>query len=234
MIAREGVLLIIVGLAATAVVLLAAVRWDSKVILVFAAVIALLTVFTVFFFRDPDRTFEYQPGILVAPADGKVLSVETIQHHDFIGGEALKVSIFLSVFDVHVNRIPADGVVEFVRYNPGKFLPAFRDKASELNEQTEIGFTTTDGYRIVVKQIAGIIARRIVCRLKAHDTVKTGDRFGMIRFGSRTELFIPVGSRLVVAKGDYVKGSETVLGFLPEQGGEVEEAESAKEENVQL
>ena len=215
MIAREGIIFIVIGLVLTIGFLLTSVRYDNKLLFTLAVISCLLTLFTTFFFRDPDRSFTKTEGILISPADGKILAVENVGHHEFIGGEAVKISIFLSVFDVHVNRIPADGVIDYVKYNPGEFHAAWADKASDKNEQTEIGMTTTAGHKIIFKQIAGLIARRIICRLSAADTVTAGKRFGLIRFGSRTELFVPADSKILVKPGDHVAGSETIFGYLP-------------------
>lgn len=214
MIAREGIPFILIGLVATLFLLWASTRFDSKVIFATAVVFGLLTLFTVFFFRDPFRTFAEAPDILISPADGKVIAIEHGTEHPFIGGDYQKLSIFLSVFDVHVNRIPASGVVDFVKYNPGKFFAAFQEKASTQNEQTEIGMTTAHGRKLVFKQIAGLVARRIVCNLEAGDTVTAGERFGLIRFGSRTELFLPADAELEVQIGDHVVGGKTVVGYL--------------------
>lgn len=215
MIAREGLPFILGGLVVSVILILAAVRYDSRWLFSFGIVATLLTLFCIFFFRDPERSFTAEPRMLISPADGKVVQIKRIDDHPFIGGPATQVSIFLNVFDVHVNRIPTDGVVEYVKYNPGKFLAAYDDKASEVNEQTDIGIRSSDGHRLVVKQIAGLIARRIVCRLNEGDTVSIGNRFGLIKFGSRTDLIVPEDSRIDVAVGDRVKGAETVIGYLP-------------------
>lgn len=233
MIAREGFSIIFVLLCITVVVLLLASRFDSRLLAIAAGVFALLTVFTVFFFRDPNRTADQTPGVLVSPADGRILSVEKLEHHDYIGGPAWKVSIFLSVFDVHINRIPCAGSVDYVKYIPGKFFKAFLDKASDENEHTEIGITTPAGQRLVVKQIAGLIARRIICNLKVGDEVTTGERFGLIKFGSRTELFVPIDSDILVAEGDHVKGGATVIGRLAE-GMATDLGDSSRATNVEL
>jgi phosphatidylserine decarboxylase len=234
MIAREGLLFIIVGLTITAIMIWAALRWDSGWLFAAGALLALLTLFTLFFFRDPHRYVIVEPDLLLSPADGRILSIDTIENHPYVGGQTLKISIFLSMLDVHINRIPATGRIDYVRYIPGKFFPAFRDKASEQNEQTEIGMITAGGYKIIVKQIAGIIARRIVCRPHEGDFVSAGDRFGMIRFGSRTELFVPVDSSLRVQVGDHVKGGLTVIGHLPSRRLHTELAEATKGENAEL
>ncbi|PWB75456.1 phosphatidylserine decarboxylase family protein [candidate division GN15 bacterium] len=214
MIAREGWPFILIGLALTVVLILLATRANSFWLFGLSAIFALVTLFVTFFFRDPNRTFAVEPGLLVSPADGKVIKIEQIASHPFIGGPATKISIFLSVFDVHVNRVPASGVIADVKYNPGEFFVAYADKASEKNEQTEIGMTTDSGDRILFKQIAGYIARRIVCRLKAGDTVAAGQRFGLIRFGSRTELFMPASASILVKTGDRVYGGETPMARL--------------------
>ena len=234
MIAREGLVFIFIGLAGTLGLALLSTWWDSRIVAVLAALAALLTVFTIFFFRDPERRFDDQPGLLISPADGRILGVEKIGHHDFIGGDAVKVSIFMSIFDVHVNRIPADGSVEYIKYNPGKFFKAFLDKASEENENTEIGIITPSGHRLVVKQIAGIIARRIVCHLKQGDTVDAGARFGIIRFGSRVELYVSADADIRVTTGDHVKGGATVIGFLPGAVDQAGSFDSKQAKNVEL
>ncbi len=214
MIAREGLIFIFSGALITILTILAASRWDSRVLFTISIIFGILTIFTTFFFRDPERSFTPEDGILISPADGKIIAIDTLSNHDYIGGEVIKVSIFLSVFNVHINRIPADGVIDYVKYNPGKFFAAFEDKASELNEQTEFGMTTKSGSKIVFKQIAGLIARRIIYNLNENDVVTAGDRFGLIRFGSRMELFVPAGTELLVKTGDIVKGSETIVGYL--------------------
>jgi len=232
MIAKEGFGAILIGLALTTVLMLSSAWLENGPLSVLAFIAALLTLFTVYFFRDPERRCPRESGQLVAPADGRILGVERIDRHDFIGGEAIKVSIFLSIFDVHINRIPADGRIEYVKYRPGKFFKAFLDKASEENEQTEIGIATELGRPVVVKQIAGLIARRIVCRLTEGDRVDAGARFGMIRFGSRTELFLPVDADVRVKKGEHVKGGETVIGYLAASAAEFRDSSQA--ENVEL
>ncbi len=211
MIVRDGWPFILIGLVVTGLMLLGALRWSSLTLIILAAVFGALTLFTAFFFRNPPRTIPTDPLAVVAPADGKVVAITRIEDHPFIGGPAVRVSIFLSVFDVHVNRVPTSGVVNYVKYNPGKFLAAFHDKASELNEQTEVGMTTPDGQRLTFAQIAGLIARRIVCRLEEGNQVRTGDLFGLIRFGSRTDLTVPADWPIKVKIGDRVTGGETIM-----------------------
>lgn len=229
MIAREGIPFVFIGLVLTLLAIWGATRWDSRWLFGTALVFGVLTLFTLFFFRDPERSFANGSGVLVSPADGKVIDIRTGSGHPFLEGEFTKVSIFLNVFDVHVNRIPSDGSIDYVKYNPGKFFAAFEDKASELNEQTEIGMTTSTGHKIMFKQIAGLIARRIVCRLTDGDKVTGGDRFGLIRFGSRTELFVPSGTALKIKVGDRVAGGETIIGMLPVGSGKVTAMEQRRE-----
>ena len=163
------------------------------------------------FFRDPRRTIPSDDTVLVSPADGKVVQVFEVDD-DFVG-QAFRIDIFLSVFDVHLNRIPSAGKIEFVNYRPGKFVAAFRDKASSDNERTDIGISGPRG-KIRVAQIAGLIARRIVCQVKENDRVDKGQLYGMIRFGSRTEISFPRNCIPSVKPGQHFKGGETIVGRL--------------------
>ncbi|MEW5795847.1 MAG: phosphatidylserine decarboxylase family protein [Candidatus Zixiibacteriota bacterium] len=214
MIARDGWTLILVGFLLTIVALWAATRWDSRGLFAASVVLAIATLFTVYFFRDPERAIPSGSNLLVAPADGRVVKIDTLANHQFVGERTIQVSIFLSVFDVHVNRVPCSGRIEYVKRNPGKFIAAFKDKASEENEQTEIGMLTQTGRRIAFKQIAGVIARRIVCRLSEGTLVSSGDRFGMIKFGSRADLLLPADTKVTVKVGDHVQGGTTIMGCL--------------------
>lgn len=214
MIARDGLTIILIFFVLAVALIFIATRFDSRVSFGLSIVFGLLTLFTLFFFRDPNRTVPTAEGAIVAPADGKIVAIEQLRDHPFIDGPATKISIFLSVFDVHINRVPIDGRIEFVDYHPGKFIAAYEDKASEVNERTEIGMTTASGQKVVFKQIAGLIARRIVCRLDKGDAVATGERFGMIKFGSRTDLIIPGDSRVEVSMGQHVSGGSTIMGYL--------------------
>jgi phosphatidylserine decarboxylase len=214
MIAREGFPFILIGLILAGIFFSVWRMSGSQWGLAAGCVMSIITLWVVWFFRDPDRTPATGDSYsAVSPADGKVIGVDTLKNHDFVGGQTVKISIFLNVFDVHVNRIPLDGSVAYVKYHPGKFFVASFDKASDENEQCEIGMTTPNG-NVVVKQIAGLIARRIVCRLSDGDAVTRGQRFGLIRFGSRTELFLPASASIAVKVGDKVKGGETILAAL--------------------
>ena len=171
----------------------------------------LLVAFVVNFFRNPPRRVPTgPPGRIVSPADGKIVVAETAP------SGRVKVSIFMNVFNVHLNRIPVDGTVTGVSYFPGAFMNASFDKASEQNERNRVEIRTKGGEQVIMVQVAGLIARRILCYAEAGDTLSAGTIFGLIRFGSRVDLDLPVGTTLSVRLGEMVKGGETVLGILPQ------------------
>lgn len=180
-----------------------------------AGPLAVLWLFTVAFFRDPHRVIPTGPGLLVSPADGRVTEVTRLDRCDGIDGPALRIGIFLSIFNVHVNRAPCGGRVVRTQYQPGEFLDARHPESGIRNEAMTIVLDPDDGIPgpLVVRQVAGFLARRIVCRLKANSSVKRGERFGLIKFGSRTELIVPdvEGLKPVVEVGDVVKGGSSVL-----------------------
>jgi phosphatidylserine decarboxylase len=178
-----------------------------------ALVSLVLTLFVLFFFRDPDRAIPEGKGIVVSPADGKVIVIKDIYEPAYLKQEVKQISIFLSVFNVHVNRAPIGGAVEAVKYNPGKFHVASVDKASLDNEQTAM-LIDSGKDKILVKQIAGLIARRIICYARPGDTITTGERYGLIRFGSRVDLFLPRTAEIKVKLGDRVRGAQDVIGVL--------------------
>lgn len=176
-----------------------------------------LTLWSIYFFRDPPRAVPQEDGLLVAPADGLVQMVtDAVPPAELgLGDQPLtRVSIFLSVFDVHINRAPCAGTVEVVAYRPGRFMNAATDKASEENERMAVAVRRLDGRLIGCVQIAGWVARRIVCYIKPGQALVAGERFGHIRFGSRTDLYLPVGARLLVAAGQRMIGGETVIAEL--------------------
>jgi phosphatidylserine decarboxylase len=179
-----------------------------------AWLLALCAGFVLFFFRDPDRDVPFDPRLAVSPADGKVLRVEEFNEEEFIRGPAVKVSIFLSLFNVHVNRSPITGTVLFQKYRAGKMLPAFKSHASEENERNTIGLEGR-GVRVLVHQITGFVARRIVCRVSPGRVLLQGQRYGLIKFGSCTELVLPASVEVLVRPGDWVKGGETPIARLP-------------------
>ncbi len=177
----------------------------------------LLTAWCVYFFRDPPRVTPQRAGLVVSPADGLVSQVGmAVPPAELdLGSEPLpRVSVFLSVFDVHVNRVPADGVIDVVAYHPGKFLSAADDKASDENERQAMAMTLPDGRKLAFVQIAGLVARRILCELKPQQSVRAGERFGLIRFGSRADVYMPAGTALLVAVGQRMVAGETVLADL--------------------
>jgi len=171
----------------------------------------LATAFTLYFFRDPERQIPEGDCLIVSPADGKVVGIDSVEHVPFLDGPAKRVSIFLSVFDVHINRSPIKGKIAYRHYSPGEFLAAFEPKASVKNEQNAVGIEDADGYRVLVKQIAGLIARRILCWKNPGDKVGAGERFGLIRFGSRTEIYMPLDARIEVRLGQRVQGGSSVI-----------------------
>jgi phosphatidylserine decarboxylase len=178
------------------------------------AILLILTIFVVCFFRNPERNTPEKVGLVISPADGKVIRIEETGSDELPGRTFLKISIFMNVFNVHVNRIPCPGTIRFIRYHEGQFLSANLDKASALNERNTILLETSDGREIMFVQIAGLIARRIVCWLKEGMQVSAGERFGLIRFGSRVEVFMPPGSTVLVRVGDKVRAGETPIGEL--------------------
>jgi phosphatidylserine decarboxylase len=180
--------------------------WASWLTGAAAAVLLALGAFSLWFFRDPDRDIPREKGLVVSPADGTVVAVTQ-------DAEGPSVAIFLSVFNVHVNRSPIAGRVESVFYRKGRFLAAFDERAGEMNERSEILVSGDDG-SVRVRQIAGVLARRIICKVKPGDRLDAGERFGLIRFGSRTDLRLPPGSTVAVAVGDKVKGGSSVIGRM--------------------
>jgi len=165
---------------------------------------------TLNFFRDPDRRPPPGDHLILAPADGKIIKVQKVREPEFLKSDATMISIFMSPLNVHVNRNPVTGIVRHYRYVEGEFFAAFEDKASEKNEQTIIGIESSGG-AVLMKQIAGFVARRIVCTLNPGDTVRAGERFGMIRFGSRVDVFIPLSAQVLATEGMKAVAGETVL-----------------------
>jgi phosphatidylserine decarboxylase len=206
-IAREGFPFI--GCGALLTLFAKAVLGDGWV-----AFFALLTLFCTWFFRDPHRVVPEGDGLLVSPADGVIVDISKIYDEQVIKGPAIRVSIFLNVFNVHITRVPVEGRVVDISYNPGRFFAANVPKASLENEQNSVILETPWGKKVIVTQIAGFIARRIVCWIKKGAVMNCGERFGLIRFGSRVDIVFPVGVALRVSKGDRVCGGQTILGKL--------------------
>ncbi len=166
--------------------------------------------FTLYFFRDPERTPPARENVVVAPADGKIIILEKTFEDKFLKEEAWQLSIFMSPLNVHVNRIPISGKIEYLNYHKGEYLVAFHDKADERNERNEIGIKSKYG-KVLFTQVAGFIARRIVSTVSEGDSVKLGERFGMIKFGSRSDVYVPASWKVMVKNGDNVTAGETVL-----------------------
>jgi phosphatidylserine decarboxylase len=169
-----------------------------------------IIVFTLNFFRDPDRKTPDRDDVIVSPADGKILIIKDVVDKRYVNEEAIQVSIFMSPLNVHVNRIPIDGKVEYLKYIKGEYLVAYHDKADERNERSEIGILSKYG-KVFYTQVAGMVARRIVYDLKLDDSVKMGNRFGMIKFGSRVDVIVPKKWKLDVKEGDITAAGETIL-----------------------
>jgi phosphatidylserine decarboxylase len=179
-----------------------------------AFITLLLTGFVIYFFRDPERISPDDEDVVVAPADGKIILVEKIFDDRFVNEDVYKISIFMSVFDVHVNRMPFAGVVEKIQYGPGSFYAANTDQGGLANEHCGVILSTEKNFRYAVVQVAGLLARRIVCWIEKGDAIGRGKRFGMIRFGSRVDLYLPQNIQLEVSSGQKVKAGETVIGYL--------------------
>lgn len=173
----------------------------------------LLLLFVMFFFRNPSRKIPEGDNLVISPADGTVMSVEKIDEPNFMEGEAQRVSIFLSVFNVHINRAPIEGTIKYINYRHGKFIPAFKSHASEINERNSVGIQGKQ-IKVLVHQITGFIARRIVCWVKEGDNVVKGQRFGLIKFGSCTEIIVPLNVDVQVKPGDKVRGGKTIIGVI--------------------
>jgi len=206
-IAHEGFPFIILSLAFTVLAAYFGIIWMTIILVA-------ITVFIITFFRNPERCFQDEDKLVICPADGKIIRIEEVDVQGTITGRFKKISIFMNVFNVHVNRAPYNGTIEKIHYHKGKFLSANLDKASVENERNEIMIRTKDGRVIWAVQIAGLIARRIVCWTRDGANIKKGERFGLIRFGSRVEVFLPTDSRIVVNLDDKVRAGQTPLGYL--------------------
>lgn len=204
-IAKEGWPLILAAAALTLIALL----FGWKVI---GLVLFVLTLGVAAFFRDPERVIPSGDGLVVSPADGRVVTIASVHGNGLFSDAATRISIFLSPLDVHINRAPVAGRVNDVRYQAGKFLAAYKEDASRYNEQNALRIVDERERNWGVVQIAGVLARRIVCRSKAGDILTRGERFGLIMFGSRTDIYLPQGCRIETSEGQRVKGGETIIG----------------------
>jgi len=204
----------VVGAVIIVVVLGSAISWyvvEWK-LFKFALIVGLLLflIFTLNFFRDPDRVTPPGDGLVISPADGRVVLIKEVREDEYLKGEAIQISIFMSPLNVHVNRHPINGTVEYYKYFPGSFFAAFEEKSSLRNEQAHIGLIN-DKMKVLLKQIAGFVARRIVTHVQVGDAAVAGERFGMIKFGSRVDVLMPRGTTLKVTLGDRTVAGETVL-----------------------
>ena len=212
--AREGLIFIVIAALLAAGGYAIALKYRSWPLWLLAFLLTLIAIWVAYFFRDPERTGERGERLVVAPADGKVVQIIEVDENAFLKSRAIQISIFMNVFNVHVNRYPVSGTVGYVHYNPGKFLNAAADKASLENEQSSVGIET-ERYRVLVRQIAGLIARRIVTYSKVGEPAKQGERFGLIRFGSRVDVFVPVGSKVLVSAGQTTTAGVTLIAEMP-------------------
>lgn len=209
-VAWEGIPFILIGIVLTSIFFI--LNWQFL-----AIPLTVLTLFTIYFFRDPERIHVNDERAVFTPADGTVLSIENLHNGDLrLKDKAIKISIFMSIFNAHINRVPIKGKIARLSYHPGKFFSANRDKASIYNEHNIVTLETDNNKKIIFVQIAGLIARRIACWVKKGDYVETGQRFGLIRFGSRLEVYLPTDCEIKVKKGEKVKAGKTIIGYLGE------------------
>jgi phosphatidylserine decarboxylase len=211
--AKEGLIFIAIAALIAAGSYAVALNRRSWPLWLLAFLLTVLALWVAYFFRDPERSGERGEQVVIAPADGKVVLITEVDEPDFLGGRARRISIFMNVFNVHVNRYPVSGTVRYVRYNPGRFLNAAVEKSSVENEQRSVGIETSRG-RILVRQIAGLIARRIVTYSKEGEQVEQGQRMGLIRFGSRVDVFLPMDAVVRAKIGDVTLAGSTVIGEL--------------------
>jgi phosphatidylserine decarboxylase len=218
-IAKYGLDNFLVGIVIGVIIIICALVFNYPMSLkVISWILGLLIIFFMFwFFRDPERNIPLialeDPSVILAPADGKVVEIKEVDEINVLKQKVRQISIFLSPLDVHINRSPVTGKVFYFKYYPGKYLVAYHPKASEENEHTLIGVTNEFG-SVAFKQIAGILARRVVCVIKEGDEIRAGDKIGMMKFGSRMDILLPLNARIFVKVGDKVRGGETIIARL--------------------
>ena len=208
-IAREGWVYIAAFLALTVI----AYYFSFRILAIVAFLVAL---FIIFFFRNPERTPESDDLAILAPADGRILSIETVNEDRHLEAEAIKISIFLSLFNVHINRVPIKATVDWTQREGFSYLAAYKKEAADTNVRNYLAFTTAHG-RLLVVQITGLVARRLVCWVKPGDSLAAGSRFGLIKFGSCTEIYVPKDTSILVENGQRVRGGETIIGRFDNQ-----------------
>jgi phosphatidylserine decarboxylase len=214
MFAREGYPFILGAVTSAAALFATALRFRSWPLWLGAFVLTVLALWVAWFFRNPERTGERGPSVVVSPADGRVVLITPIDEPTFVHGPTVRVSIFMNVFDVHVNRYPVDGTVAHVEHKPGKFLNAVSEASSVENEQASVGIIAGP-HRILMRQIAGLIARRIITDSRTGDTATQGARMGLIRFGSRVDVFLPPTATLRVTVGQRMQAGASIIADLP-------------------
>jgi phosphatidylserine decarboxylase len=193
---------------------LLAVFVKATILTFFTVLFGLFFLFNFYFFRDPERKIPAETNAILSPADGKIVQICEVEEKEFFKAKVKRISIFLSIFNVHVNRIPISGTVEYFNYHRGKFFAAYKKEASYENERTIIGIKSSNNNQILFSQIAGVLARRVMCDIREGYTVKSGERMGLIRYGSRVDVFFPIDKvELKVSTGYIVKGGESILGY---------------------
>lgn len=213
-IAREGLIFVAIAAALTAGAFWLALSKSSWALWLLALALLVVALWVVYFFRDPERTGARGESLVISPADGRVVMITEVDEPAFMKSKATRVSIFMNIFNVHVNRYPVSGEVAYLHYNPGKFLNAASEKSSLENEQMSVGIES-GGRKILVRQIAGLVARRIANYSRMGDSAVQGERMGIIRFGSRVDVFLPTDARVVAKLGDTPVAGTTVLAELP-------------------
>ena len=212
--AQEGFLFMAIAALLAAGAYVAALGRESWPLWLLAGVLTIIALWVAYFFRDPERTGDRGDRLVISPADGRVVHIREVDEPTFMNGPCVRVSIFMNVFNVHVNRYPVSGTVRHVSYNKGRFVNAAVEKASLENEQMSVGLES-GRHRVLVRQIAGLIARRIVTYSRVGDTVEQAARMGIIRFGSRVDVFLPIGTTVRATVGQTTTAGSTVLGELP-------------------
>ena len=216
MFAKEGYSNIAVALLLSVLLCIAGTAFAGWLSWLFYAAAAVLTLFILYFFRDPDRNLPDDDSLIIAPADGNIVSITEVDEPLYIEGRARQISIFLSPLDVHVNRVPASGKIEYLKYHPGKYLMAWDERASSMNERADFGLLHQSNTKLLFRQITGFMARRIVYHLNEGDQVRLGERFGMMKFGSRMDILVPIEAKVEVEEGDRTVGGETIVGRFNE------------------